>query len=138
MRSVRLVAGVLVSAIGASVLIGRAPRLAAVWTGVIVLLVSACLVAVSRLQLGGAFTWGINPQARFLVTHGLYSRIPHPMLVFILLALLGVVMMLRRQWLVLCWLACTLEAAWHASREARVLERTFGERYREYRRHTWW
>ena len=44
----------------------------------------------------------------------------------------------RQPWLVLPWLALVAIHAWAARREARVLERAFGDAYREYRANTWW
>jgi protein-S-isoprenylcysteine O-methyltransferase Ste14 len=58
--------------------------------------------------------------------------------VFLDVALLGVVIALRQPWLVGPWLALVAIHAWAARREARVLERAFGDAYRQYRAKTWW
>jgi len=39
------------------------------------------LMALARIQLGKAFS--VAPKATTLVTHGLYSKIPHPLFVFL-------------------------------------------------------
>jgi len=94
------------------------------------------LLVVARVQLGSSFS--IAPKARALVTHGLYSKIPHPMFTFLDVALLGVVIALGRPWLVGAWLALVAVHALASRREARVLEKAFGDAYREYRARTWW
>ena len=94
------------------------------------------LLILSRLQLGRAFS--VTPKATTLVTSGVYSRIPHPMYAFLDLALLGIVIVLRQQWLIAIWLGLVVVHAWAARREARALERAFGEAYRTYRAHAWW
>jgi protein-S-isoprenylcysteine O-methyltransferase Ste14 len=43
--------------------------------------VSFALVVLARLQLGNSFA--VTPAARDLVTHGLYSRLRHPMYLFV-------------------------------------------------------
>ena len=63
---------------------------------------------------------------------------PHPMYVFLHVALLGLVIMLRDGWLLVVWGAIVLIQAWQARRETKVLQRAFGPAYLEYRRRTWW
>jgi protein-S-isoprenylcysteine O-methyltransferase Ste14 len=58
--------------------------------GLAIMLVAFPLLTVARVQLGDAFS--VTPQARQLVTHGLYSRIRNPVYVFGLLGLFGVVL----------------------------------------------
>jgi protein-S-isoprenylcysteine O-methyltransferase Ste14 len=94
------------------------------------------LLALSRSQLGKAFS--VAPRASTLVTHGLYSKIPHPMYAFLDLALLGVIVAVGQEWLVAAWLGLLALQAWQAGREARVLEQAFGDVYRKYRGQAWW
>jgi protein-S-isoprenylcysteine O-methyltransferase Ste14 len=63
---------------------------------------------------------------------------PHPMYVFLDLALLGVAVASRQAWLLVIWGGLVLAQAWQAQREAKVLEQAFGDAYRDYRRRTWW
>jgi len=56
-------------------------------TGLVLLIPSLILVTVVRFQLGNSFS--IAPEARALVTHGLYSRIRNPVYVFGTLVILG-------------------------------------------------
>ncbi len=55
-------------------------RLALV-VGAILVAAAIPLLVLARIQLGKAFS--VAPKASTLVTHGLYSRIPHPMYVFV-------------------------------------------------------
>jgi protein-S-isoprenylcysteine O-methyltransferase Ste14 len=89
----------------------------------------------ARLQLGASFS--ATAQARQLVTHGVYSKIRHPVYVFGGVAWVGALLVL------LGWRALTIgviiaviEFA-RARREERVLEQAFGAEYEEYRKHTW-
>ncbi len=76
------------------------------WIGLSIALPAAVLLFVARWQLGRSFS--VTPQARQLVTHGLYSKIRNPIYVFS-----GLI------------------------KEAKVLEAKFGETYREYKAKTW-
>jgi len=133
--TVPLAAAVLLT-LAAGALIELGPRQAALLVGGALILFGLPLLVLSRRQLGGAFA--LTPQAKGLVTQGLYSRIPHPMYVFLDLALLGGVIVLRQPWLLVAWAGLVVVQAVQAQREARILERAFGDAYREYRRRTWW
>jgi protein-S-isoprenylcysteine O-methyltransferase Ste14 len=133
--AVPLVVAVLLG-LGALVLIEQGTRQQAWLVGGLLVLTGLPLLGLARWHIGKAFA--ITPQAKGLVTRGLYSRIPHPMYTFLDVALLGVVVALRFAWLLVPWLALVGVHAWTARREARVLERAFGDAYREYRTHTWW
>jgi protein-S-isoprenylcysteine O-methyltransferase Ste14 len=93
------------------------------------------LAFLAQYQLGKSFS--ITPQARELVTHGLYSRIRNPKYVFGLLGLLGLILYFQRlQWLWVFLLLVPLQF-FRARKEAEVLSAKFGEAYLEYRRKTW-
>jgi protein-S-isoprenylcysteine O-methyltransferase Ste14 len=94
------------------------------------------MMLLSRAQLGTSFSPG--PKATTLVTHGIYSKIPHPMYVFLDLVLIGFVIALGHTWLVAAWLAVVAIQCWQARRESKVLEQAFGDAYRNYRARTWW
>ena len=103
--------------------------------GVALAVLSFGLVLVSRAQLGKSFA--VTPQAKDLVTHGLYSRLQHPMYVFVDLAVCGIALALHR-WYVLLILAVLFAMQTRNShKERKVLQEKFGERYETYRRSTW-
>jgi protein-S-isoprenylcysteine O-methyltransferase Ste14 len=122
--------------VGALVVIRDGTREQAWIVGGLLLAVGLPFLALARRQLGRAFAF--NPVARGLVTQGLYSRIPHPMYVFLDTTLLGVIVLLRQAWALAILAGLALLQAWQAGREARVLEQRFGNEYRAYRARTWW
>jgi len=103
--------------------------------GIMVAAVSLVLLVVARVQLGKSFS--VTPQAKGLVTHGLYSRIRNPMYVFLDLALVGVALA-TGSWYPLAPLVILLPLQiMNSRREARVLEEKFGAAYSKYRRGAW-
>ena len=107
------------------------PRLA----GSLFLLAGISLIFTARLQLGKSFS--LTPQARKLVTHGLYSRVRNPIYVFGTLAIVGLCLILQRPYLWLLPLLVVVMQMARARKEERVLEAKFGDEYRAYRARTW-
>ena len=103
--------------------------------GSALLVLGLAFVFTARLQLGKSFS--VTPQARMLVTHGLYSRIRNPIYVFGTLVILGMILILRRPSLWLFLAVLIPVQILRAHKEAKVLEAKFGDRYREYSRKTW-
>jgi protein-S-isoprenylcysteine O-methyltransferase Ste14 len=124
-----------VAALAAWLLIGRGTVLVAQVLGGLLAIVSLAFLVAARIQLGEAFA--VAPRAKLLVTGGLYSRIRHPMYLFLDLSLLGLILGLRLPILLLAWIAVVVVQSWQAAREDRVLEEAFGDAYREYRCGTW-
>jgi len=112
----------------------------AAWTplriaGVCLIVAGLALWMVAQVQLGDSFS--VRPQARALVTHGVYSRIRNPIYVFSAIFILGIAMFTEAPlWLLLLVVLIPIQIV-RARREARVLEAKFGEEYRAYRRNTW-
>ncbi len=74
---------------------------------------------------------------RRLVTHGLYSRIRHPVYVFGWFALAGLVLYLNQPVFLLLLILIVPVQVVRARAEERVLEQRFGEEYAAYRAGTW-
>jgi protein-S-isoprenylcysteine O-methyltransferase Ste14 len=92
-------------------------------------------IAIARYQLGKSFA--IRAEAHQLVTRGLYSKIRNPIYVFGIVLFSGLVLALQRPILWLFVVAVIIGQTIRARREARVLEASFGDAYRDYRRKTW-
>jgi protein-S-isoprenylcysteine O-methyltransferase Ste14 len=92
-------------------------------------------VILARYTLGRSFA--ITAKATALVTQGIYSRIRNPIYVSSIAFIVGICLMVRNRCLWLLPLVVVPMQIIRARREARVLEATFGDAYREYRRHTW-
>jgi protein-S-isoprenylcysteine O-methyltransferase Ste14 len=89
----------------------------------------------ARMQLGKSFA--VTPQAKELVTHGLYSKLQHPMYVFVDLAVCGIAMA-TRWWYILLLLVILIPLQLrNARKEAKLLGEKFGEQYEVFRRNTW-
>lgn len=103
--------------------------------GLCLAVTSFVLLTVARFQLGNSFS--VTPQARRLVTRGIYSKIRNPIYLFGLLFLFGYILLLGRFiWLLALVVLIALQI-WRARKEARVLQEKFGEDYRTYRERTW-
>jgi Phospholipid methyltransferase len=77
------------------------------------------------------------PQARALVTHGIYSKIRHPVYIFSALAIAGLFLYLNRPLFFWIFLILIPLQVIRARAESRVLEARFGGAYRQYRSQTW-
>ncbi len=103
--------------------------------GLVILVPSFALWFVARLQLGSSFA--VRAQAKELVTRGLYSKIRHPVYLFGLLGILGLILCTDHvQWLWLFALLVLLQLL-RIRKEEKILQEKFGEAYVEYKRHTW-
>jgi protein-S-isoprenylcysteine O-methyltransferase Ste14 len=102
---------------------------------IVVGLPSFVLMIVSRRQLGDSFA--VAPKAKKLVTTGLYSRIQHPMYVFLDLFLLCIILAVDAPAFVLPWAALVVLQGFQGWREEKVLSETFGAEYKAYEARTW-
>jgi len=93
------------------------------------------LVCVARIQLGASFS--VRPQAKELVTRGLYSRLRNPMYLFVDLTLFGLILVFELPWLFVLLAGLAVFQTIQARREAAVLTEKFGQAYLDYRNQTW-
>jgi protein-S-isoprenylcysteine O-methyltransferase Ste14 len=103
--------------------------------GAAVALTSLVLILIARFQLGRAFS--IRAKATRLVTTGLYGRLRNPIYVFGSFFFLGAAMFVPFWPLLLPLVIVIPMQIARARREAALLEATFGDEYRQYRRRTW-
>lgn len=105
------------------------------WIGAAIAVPAMLLLLVARIQLGNSFS--VTPQARVLVTHGLYSKIRNPMYVFSALLILGFVLTLKPYATLFILAIFVPVQIIRAHQEGKVLETKFGDEYREYKKQTW-
>jgi protein-S-isoprenylcysteine O-methyltransferase Ste14 len=103
--------------------------------GLCIAVPAAVLLFTARWQLGRSFS--VTPQARELVTWGIYSKIRNPIYVFSALLLAGVLIALQYRYALLLLVVLIPIQIARAHKEAQVLEARFGEEYRKYRKGTW-
>ncbi len=103
--------------------------------GLSLVIVGFCFWLIAHIQLGASFS--LTPQARALVTRGLYSKIRNPIYVFGAILIAGLALYWNRPYLLWAFAFLIPLQAWRAGNEARVLEDKFGEDYRAYRKQTW-
>jgi len=101
------------------------------FAGVALAAISFALVVLARTQLGKSFS--LTPKANQLVTHGLYSRLRHPMYVFVDLTIFGIALAAHRWYILLLLVVLLPLQIRNARRERTVLREKFGERYERYR-----
>jgi protein-S-isoprenylcysteine O-methyltransferase Ste14 len=103
--------------------------------GLALMIPALALLTVARFQLGNSFS--MTPQAKNLVTHGIYSRIRNPIYFFGTFVFVGLFLFLERPWLLLLTVPVLILQSIRARAESRVLEEHFGEEYRRYKASTW-
>jgi protein-S-isoprenylcysteine O-methyltransferase Ste14 len=104
------------------------------WIGLVIIVPATVLLFIARYQIGRSFS--VTPQARELVTHGIYSKIRNPIYVFSGMLAAGVAIVLEPYALLLLIILVPVQIL-RARREAKVLEEKFGDEYRAYRQKTW-
>jgi protein-S-isoprenylcysteine O-methyltransferase Ste14 len=103
--------------------------------GVFLAVIGYSLLITARIQLGNSFA--VTPQAKALVTHGLYARIRNPIYVFVGVLWFGVTLALHFYWLFLPWCALLVLQTVRARQEGLVMQKAFGQAYIDYRKQTW-
>ena len=98
-------------------------------------LVSFVLMIVSRRQLGGSFS--VRPEARELVTKGLYARIQHPIYVFLDLFLASVIAALGVPVFLWGGVLPVIVQMLQAQREEKKMATRFGTEYQAYKSRIW-
>lgn len=103
--------------------------------GLAAMAVGFVLLTVARITLGNSFS--IAPEARKLVTRGIYSKVRNPVYVFSTIGIAGFFIYIERPVLLLLLVVIIPMQILRARAEAKVLEAKFGDEYRRYRASTW-
>lgn len=114
--------------------VGHGPSVAR-WIGLVLGLIGLSGVIVARYTLGRSFS--VRPQARAMVTNGIYSRVRNPIYIFGGICVTGAGVMLWSPYLLIILAVMIPMQIVRARKEAAVLEAKFGDEYREYREKTW-
>ena len=105
------------------------------WIGAFIAVPSTILFLIARYQLGRSFS--ASPQAKELITRGIYSKVSHPMYLFSGLLALAICLEIQLPFIFGVLPVLLVVQVVRAREEGRVLEAKFGEQYRAYRQHTW-
>ena len=103
--------------------------------GAVLALAGYSLFVTARLQLGKSFA--VTPQAKELVSSGLYSRIRNPIYVGVDIMIFGLILALHLYWLFAVYPLLVAIHVFRARQEAKVLQEKFGQTYVDYRSQTW-
>jgi len=101
----------------------------------ILMLGGLVVLIVARLQLGNSFSF--LPKANVLVTRGIYSRIRNPVYFFSAILIAGLFLYVNRPQYFWVFLILIPMQVLRARAEGKVLEKCFGEAYRQYKARTW-
>ncbi len=103
--------------------------------GLGLVIVGFCFWLTAHIQLGTSFS--LTPQARALVTRGLYAKVHNPIYISGAILIAGLALFWNRLYFLWALAIVIPLQIWRAGKEARVLEEKFGEEYRAYRKQTW-
>ncbi|MFA6136365.1 MAG: isoprenylcysteine carboxylmethyltransferase family protein [Candidatus Paceibacterota bacterium] len=84
--------------------------------------------------------WGMGfgkPQIKQLVTHGIYSKIRHPMYCGINLTLIGLILLYPKIWFIIISLLVIIYFLYRMRAENKYLSEKLGDEYRNYVKKTW-
>jgi len=117
-----------------------ARKLHAAWppmrvAGTFLLLLAIAWVGIARYQLGRSFS--VTPQARQLITSGLYARFRNPIYLASPVLVVGLSLISAQWWPMLLLIVVVPVQIARARREASVLRAAFGEEYDRYCARTW-
>ncbi len=103
--------------------------------GIVIGLPSLILLITSRVQLGKSFT--VMPEAKALVTKGIYSKILHPLYFFLDLLIISIIIILGIPLLSIIPAILFITQSIQSRLEEKVLLGAFGKEYEEYKARTW-
>lgn len=103
--------------------------------GLFLIITSLVFVSIARIQLGSSFT--ISAKANKLVTGGIYKKIRHPIYLFGLIFIFGLIIFIQNFYLLIIWCGLIFMQRRRIKKEEKILEEKFGEEYVKYKKNTW-
>jgi protein-S-isoprenylcysteine O-methyltransferase Ste14 len=98
-------------------------------------MISVVLLVISRIQLGDSFA--VRPKAKALVTSGMYSKILHPMYLFLDLFIASIIVIIDMPVLLIVLGILVAVQIIRMKKEEKVLTEAFGDEYIKYKEQTW-
>lgn len=106
-----------------------------IW-GIVISLLAYIPWIMARYELGNSLT--VSPQARALVTTGIYSKIQHPMYLSQFFVILGLSLFLQSwTFAIIGLVGYSLLNIYRAREEYKILKANFGKAYEDYATKTW-
>ena len=105
------------------------------YIGLLLLIPSTVLFTIARIQLGGSFQ--VSAEANKLVKTGIYKKIRHPVYLFGIIFLLGIIFVTQRFSLLIILAIVIILQINRIKKEEKVLTEKFGNEYLEYKKQTW-
>jgi protein-S-isoprenylcysteine O-methyltransferase Ste14 len=105
------------------------------YIGLLLLVPSITLFTIARIQLGGSFQ--VSAEANQLVKTGIYKKVRHPIYLFGLIFLLGIIFITQTFFLIIIWVIVSGFQLKRIHQEEKVLTEKFGDEYIEYKKQTW-
>jgi protein-S-isoprenylcysteine O-methyltransferase Ste14 len=99
------------------------------------LLPSIILFTIARIQLGDAFQ--ASAKANKLVKTGIYKKVRHPIYLFGIIFVLGIIFITQQFFLLIFLAVIILLQIKRIKKEEKVLAEKFGNEYLEYKKQTW-
>lgn len=103
--------------------------------GFVVSIGAIVLWIIARIHLGKAFA--VEPQAKTLITSGIYAKIRHPIYVSSFIALIGIGMIVQKYWFIVFLLVIAMIQCMRMQAEDILLHKKFGKLYIQYKNTTW-
>jgi protein-S-isoprenylcysteine O-methyltransferase Ste14 len=105
------------------------------YIGFLLLVPSILLFTISRIQLGGSFQF--SAEANHLVKTGIYKKVLHPVYLFGLIFLSGIIFITQTFFLIIIWVIVSGFQLKRIHQEEKVLTEKFGDEYIENKKRTW-
>ena len=105
------------------------------YAGLALMIPSLILFAMARIQLGSSFQ--VSAKANKLVTTGLYKKLRHPIYLFGLIFMVGVIIFFQKFIFLIVLVVLIFLQMKRIKNEEKVLGEKFGDQYIQYKKGTW-